>query len=179
MFVKVCGITQETDIDKAVELGFTAIGVVLYTKSSRFVGIEKSIKLAKYAEGRIKRVAVGIEYNEVKEVENYFDYIQITEFIENKKLILSIENEPDVENPLYIFDKSKGKGMMDIIPFWVAKYRSRIILAGGLNPDNIYEISSKYKPFGVDVSSGVELSPGIKSHELMKNFITEYRRSLT
>ncbi|MCA1981202.1 MAG: phosphoribosylanthranilate isomerase [Calditerrivibrio sp.] len=178
MFVKVCGITTKKDLDSALELGFTAIGIVMYPKSKRFIGIKESIILSEHAKGFIKRVAVGIRYEDVKEVEKYFDYIQISEPVTNKNLILSVEEKPTIENDLYIFDKSKGKGLLVEFPDWINEYRDKIILAGGLNPENIYEISVKYKTFGVDVSSGVESTPGIKDYHLMKRFITEYKRSL-
>jgi phosphoribosylanthranilate isomerase len=51
-----------------------------------------------------------------------------------------------------------------------------MILAGGLNPDNIEEAMTKVKPWAVDVCSGVEESPGIKSRALMKQFIDGARR---
>lgn len=47
----------------------------------------------------------------------------------------------------------------------------RIIIAGGLNPDNVADAIKLTKPFGVDTSSGVELNPGIKDKELMRRFI--------
>lgn len=51
-----------------------------------------------------------------------------------------------------------------------------LILAGGLNPDNVEEAIRIVKPFAVDVSSGVELSPGIKDYEKMLNFVANAKR---
>jgi phosphoribosylanthranilate isomerase len=46
--------------------------------------------------------------------------------------------------------------------------RRPVLLAGGLTPDNIADAIARVRPFGVDVSSGVETSPGIKNHERMQ-----------
>jgi phosphoribosylanthranilate isomerase len=51
-----------------------------------------------------------------------------------------------------------------------AARRARVVLAGGLNPANVGEAVARVRPFGVDVSSGVEMEPGIKDHALMRDF---------
>ncbi|MGB9731469.1 MULTISPECIES: phosphoribosylanthranilate isomerase [Calditerrivibrio] len=171
MFVKVCGITSKEYIDWAIELGFDAIGVVFYPKSKRFVDKVKGIELADYSRGKIATVAVGISYDEIRDVKGYFDYYQISEYKVDKKLIYSIENRPDKEAELYILDKSKGGGVFYEIPEWFYEIRDKTIIAGGLTPENVVDVVKAYSPFGVDVSSGVEISPGIKSKELMRDFI--------
>ena len=55
--------------------------------------------------------------------------------------------------------------------------QKRIILAGGLNPTNVAAAISIAKPYGVDASSGLELSPGVKDHEKMMQFIEEVHRA--
>ena len=57
------------------------------------------------------------------------------------------------------------------------EYGKNLIISGGLNSDNVYDIIKEVKPYGVDVSSGIESSPGKKNMELMEEFIEEVRRA--
>lgn len=178
MFVKVCGITEKIFIDWAIELGFDAVGVVFYPKSKRYIGLDKGLKLAEYAKGLIKTVAVGITFNEVKYAKDHFDYFQMSEYVLDDKLIYSIEDLPNEKANLYILDRSKGSGLFSPLPEWFKAFKDNTIIAGGLTPDNVADVITMYKPFGVDVSSGVEISSGIKSKELMAKFIKNVRKSI-
>jgi len=57
------------------------------------------------------------------------------------------------------------------------EYGRNIIISGGLNPGNVYAVIKEVKPYGVDVSSGIESSPGRKNIELMERFIAEVREA--
>lgn len=71
------------------------------------------------------------------------------------------------------FDKNQHGGTGKTFNWEIAKkakeYEIPLILAGGINPDNILNAYAEVKPFAIDVSSGVEISPGIKDHEKLKN----------
>ena len=54
--------------------------------------------------------------------------------------------------------------------------RYRILLAGGLTPDNVRQAVRQVRPWGVDVSSGVEMAPGQKDHDKVRRFVTEAKR---
>jgi phosphoribosylanthranilate isomerase len=58
----------------------------------------------------------------------------------------------------------------------IAKER-RIVLAGGLDPQNVYDAVRIVRPYAVDVSSGVELEPGVKDERLIREFISQVRRA--
>ena len=59
----------------------------------------------------------------------------------------------------------------------VAKTFGKVILAGGLTPENVAEAVKLVQPYGVDVTGGVEKEKGIKDHMKMKKFIVEVRRA--
>lgn len=173
MFVKVCGITEIKEIDEAIKLGFDAIGVVLYPKSKRFVEHKKAAFLAKYAKGKILTVAVSIHFRDVALVKDDFDLIQVYEPVDMENLIYASNSIPDsdINFKYFLYDNSKGSGKLEDIPLWVKKYQKKLIIAGGLNSENVTEIIRKFTPFGVDVSSGVEDLSGKKDFEKMAKFI--------
>ncbi len=70
-----------------------------------------------------------------------------------------------------------GKGFDRTLALLTKEYGRPLIVAGGLNPDNVYEVIKEIRPYGVDVSTGVESSPGRKNLELMEEFIKEVRRA--
>ena len=74
----------------------------------------------------------------------------------------------------YVPDKLGGTGITFDWKLAVAARRyGRIVLAGGLNPENVAAAISMVKPYAVDASSGLEQSPGVKDHEKMAQFIRE------
>lgn len=172
MFVKVCGLTTKEQIDKAIAYGYDAIGIVTYPKSTRYCPLPKALDLAAYANGRIKRVVVGKTYDDVKDAAHAFDYTQIHEARQVPNLMLALKEipPPGIRYDYFIYDASIGSGIFNPFPEWVKAISDRIILAGGLTPENVCGVIKSINPFGVDVSSGVE-KHGIKDFGLMKAFI--------
>jgi len=70
-----------------------------------------------------------------------------------------------------------GKGFDRTLALLAKEYGRRIIVAGGLNSDNVCDIIQEINPYGVDVSSGIESSPGVKNLELMEQFMQEVRKA--
>ncbi len=173
MFTKVCGLTTKEQIDKAVEYGYDAIGIVTYAKSKRYCPPESAITLAEYARGKIKRFVVGLTYSDVQEVAELFDYTQIYEARQIPNLVLASKEKPpvDINYEYFIYDASIGSGVFHPFPAWVKDMAGKIIVAGGLNIENVCPVIHDIKPFGVDVSSGVE-KDGVKDFKMMKEFIT-------
>ncbi|MFC1624087.1 phosphoribosylanthranilate isomerase [Candidatus Omnitrophota bacterium] len=72
-----------------------------------------------------------------------------------------------------------GKGFDRSLALLAKEHIKRLIVSGGLDPDNVYDIIKEILPYGVDVSSGIESSRGKKNVELMEEFIKEVRRAET
>nr|MBU1328219.1 phosphoribosylanthranilate isomerase [Candidatus Omnitrophota bacterium] len=101
--------------------------------------------------------------------------------IKDKESLVSIENCPSDAIILDAYKKGMyggtGQGFDRSLAIIAKEYGKNIILSGGLNPDNVYNIIKEIKPYGVDVSSGIESSPGKKNIELMERFIEEVKRA--
>ncbi|MCX5693419.1 MAG: phosphoribosylanthranilate isomerase [Candidatus Omnitrophica bacterium] len=101
--------------------------------------------------------------------------------VKDKRSIASIENCPGDAILLDAYKKEiyggTGEGFDMSLAVIAKEYGKNIIMSGGLNPDNVYEIIKKVKPYGVDVSSGIESSPGRKNMELMEEFMKEVNRA--
>ena len=176
MFVKVCGLTTREQIDMAVSYGYDAIGIVTYPKSKRYCPPARALELAAHAQGRIKRVVVGKTHDDVKAVAHAFDFTQIHEARQVPNLILALNAPPPpaLDYVYFIFDASMGSGSFKPFPEWVKAMSGKVILAGGLSPENVRSVITAMQPFGVDVSSGVEIE-GAKDFGLMKAFIEAAR----
>lgn len=171
MFVKICGIKDIETALKAVELGADCIGFVAHKKSRRYITAEDALMIADALKGRVKTAVVGVEMSECEGYE-FCDYVQADDACVAENCILSGHDEPTGKFAYFLYDKSRGAGLFSEYPEWVGKYRDRVILAGGLNPENVAEVVKKYRPFGVDVSSGVE-TDGVKDLEKIEKFIIE------
>jgi len=101
--------------------------------------------------------------------------------IKDRDSIRSIENCPA---DAFLLDTYKsnvyggtGQGFDRSIAILAKEYGKDIIVAGGLTPNNVYKMIKDVRPYGVDVSSGIESSPGKKNLELMEEFVKEVRRA--
>ncbi|BAT72276.1 phosphoribosylanthranilate isomerase [Thermosulfidibacter takaii ABI70S6] len=183
VFVKICGIRDVDTALVAVRAGADAIGLVFHRESPRFVGIELAKEIGEAVKGKVKVFAVIKNSNEFDE--RFFDvcdYVQCYEPIpglDSSKLVLGVKGFTDYKAAYYIVDASHGKGMFVEYPHDLWRLpKDRVILSGGLTPDNVKEVIRKYRPFGVDVSSGVEVSPGVKDPEKVVQFVRNAKEAL-
>jgi phosphoribosylanthranilate isomerase len=176
MFIKVCGVTSREQIDWAMELGYSAIGVVIHPGSPRFCDHQKALDLAAHARGKIATVAVGVSFDEVKSLYADFDLTQIYEYKKLKGLIFAGTDPPSQSDfDYFLYDAGKGSGRFRGFPDWLQSVKGKLIISGGLNHQNVGRAIRETAPFGVDVSSGVEVYRGRKDFNLMKEFIDEVK----
>lgn len=182
VFVKVCGIRDLQTALSVVEAGADALGFVFHKRSPRYVKPEVAIKIAEKIKGKIEVFAV-IRFKAEFEPSflSFCDYVQCYEYLEGleKRLVLGVSGPTSLEAAYYILDSSHGRGRFTKYPedFWGLP-KERVILSGGLNPDNVAQVVRRYRPFGVDVSSGVENALGVKDPELIFRFVKNAKEAL-
>lgn len=190
LWVKICGLTTPAGVDAALSARVDAIGFV-FAPSVRQVDPERALALCEGVRQRVPRIAVfkRPSASDVANVIRVFrpDIVQLdVEAIEDAALPDGVEVLPVLRagsphpTPLPLralfegpasgagrtTDWEEGRGLAA---------RTRLILAGGLTSDNVAAAVRHVRPFGVDVSSGVESQPGIKSPELIARFVAAAR----
>jgi phosphoribosylanthranilate isomerase len=193
LFIKICGMTTSEAVQAALDARVDAIGFV-FAESKRQLTPPRAAQLAASARGKVKCVAVTRhpEQDAVDEILSVFnpDLLQTdAEDFSRLRLPASLARLPVVRagssepKPLpsrLLFEGPiSGTGVpADWLAARAVARRTQLILAGGLSPDNVAAAISAVSPFGVDVSSGVESSPGIKSPERIASFVTSARAAL-
>lgn len=190
MFVKICGLTTDEAVSAALEAGADAIGFV-FAPSVRRLEPKTAAQLAEQARGRALCIAVTKQPStaEVETILDIFapDWLQ-TDHVDAPQLSgraraqwlpVYRENDtlPDSLPAQLLFEgATSGSGRVaDWKKAREAAARSRIVLAGGLAPHNVAEAIRTVRPWGVDVSSGVEFEPGKKSSQKIHQFVSAAR----
>ena len=205
-WIKICGITQAQDALQAAELGADAIGVVLYPKSPRAVSVDALADIVANVPERVTVVALFVnpEVDLVRQVlaTGTVDLLQFhgdesAKFCEQFDMpymkAVAVKADSDLQSALaayvtaqYIlldsYDPIMHGGTGNTFDWGkvaelTERQQARLVLAGGLTPANVSEAIEIVHPFGVDVSSGVEASKGIKEFNKMKLFIEGVRAS--
>ena len=198
MKVKICGIKEIGDAYTAVDAGADALGFVFYDKSPRYLDTEAAKALISKLPPFVERV--GLFVNESAErVDEICSYCCITlaqihfdaepSFYEHLKTrhikVVRASKKEDVANFVdeYRFVDSYvegfgGEGKRLNLEWFEGVDTSRIILAGGLTSENLHELQG-VGFYGVDVSSGVESSKGVKDKEKIKKFVETAKRLFT
>ena len=205
-WIKICGITRALDALAAAELGADAIGVVIYPKSPRAVTVDELagitaglgdhvVVVALFVDPEPELVRSVIQTGSVNLLQ--FHGSESPEFCDQFALpymkAVAVKGDSNLQELIAPYDSARYI-LLDsydpIMPGGTGKtfdwnkverltdqQQSRLVLAGGLKPDNVRLAIETVRPFGVDVSSGVEASKGIKDVEKMKSFIEGVKAS--
>jgi phosphoribosylanthranilate isomerase len=192
---KICGLTDPTDARFAADAGAWAIGVNFWPRSKRFVSKETARSIAVALGGDVPLVGVFVDAERQgiqRLVESIpLDMVQLhgqespddclgwavpvikAVPLRDRGSWREVERFPAdyVLVDAYVPGEPGGTGLRIAAELVGAGMRDRLILAGGLDPDNVRDAIRAVGPFAVDVASGVESAPGRKDREKVKRFI--------
>jgi len=200
--IKICGITNLDDAMAASEAGADALGFNFYRKSPRYIEPERAAEIISQLPPFVMPVGVFVNEREerIHEIQQMtcmqafqFHGDESPEFCQRfgNRVIkaFQVKDKETIKNmahyrvAAFLLDSYKDgvRGGTGLTFDWhlavVAKTFGKVILAGGLTPDNVAEAVKLVQPYGVDVAGGVEKDKGIKDHAKMKKFITEVRKA--
>jgi phosphoribosylanthranilate isomerase len=201
--VKICGITSHEDAQAAVDAGADALGFIFVNGTPRYIEPEAAAAIIVQMPPFVTTVGVFVDRTP-EEIERIIDVsgcglAQLhghespdacgrlgVPFIK----AIRVQGEPDLEAlriypqarafllDTYVVGQPGGTGRT--FPWEIAAKaarQTRIILSGGLTPDNVALAVTQVRPYALDVSSGVEASPGRKDHHGVREFIEQARRA--
>jgi phosphoribosylanthranilate isomerase len=202
--VKVCGITEFEDARDAVLLGAHAIGLNFYPSSRRYIDATRAAKIIEKLPPFVTIVGVFVNHPDPQNLEDFAvslglhavqlhgnetpDYCSM---IQRVKLIKAFRVDSNFRvdtlrsygSGTFLLDACSpdhfggtGKPFNWELGFGANAFGS-IIIAGGLNADNVAQAVGTLHPFGVDVASGVESKYGRKDYEKMRRFIEAVQRA--
>ena len=202
--VKICGITRPEDAEAAAIAGADAIGLNFYPKSKRYIEIAKAKSILKILPPFV--TTVGLFVNQDREfIQSIIDELDLDllQFhgdetqeectIYSRPFIKAIRMKPDIDLSgiitkydlsrgilfdSYVTDTAGGTGVSFDWERVPGNIQKPVILAGGLNPDNVDNAINIVKPYAVDVSGGVESEPGIKDSNKINEFINKVRSAI-
>lgn len=201
--IKICGLTRALDVAAAVAAGADMLGFIHVPKSKRFVTLEQIETLVADVPDHIATVVVV--QNAAEEVLDMlrdrvsFKWIQ---FHGDEDVALvrryrgykaqAVYLDRDLDEPLAKLDPSAPFNLIDSavagqsggtgLTFdWslLREWPGNLMVAGGLDADNVGDLVRDYAPWGVDVAGGVETEPGVKDHQKLAAFIQAVRSADT
>jgi phosphoribosylanthranilate isomerase len=200
MLIKVCGITRPDDARMAVELGAAAIGMILWPKSPRAVTLAQAERVAAAVPAGVLTVGVFVDATR-EEIDEAMRRVPLgaaqlhgsesVGFVQGLpwQVIKAVAVPPvgplpdlkpwaDVRVLIDAHDPVRRGGTGRLVDWARAAALAAtrpVILAGGLRPENVADAVARVRPAGLDVSSGVEHSPGLKDPARLGAFIKAVR----
>lgn len=200
--VKICGITRVEDAEAAVAFGANALGFVLWPQSPRHTLLETVQRIVAFLPPFVIKVGVFVNPSAGDISQAAAGGIQLAQIHGDvptwpggrsplpviRAVHLGSAGAESIEPPvadatilLDAYDPQRHGGTGKTVDWpraaLVARLR-RVVLAGGLTPANVAQAIHTVRPYAVDVASGVEASPGVKDHELMRQFIAAAKETV-
>jgi len=199
--VKICGITSLEDAEVAIIAGADAIGFIFYPGSPRYVTPDRAREISGKLPERICRVGVFVDHDaeEVRRIVQFcgLDLIQLhgnespdycsafspsvlikAVSIQKEEDLAFLKNYPVRAILVDAHDPVRRGGTGKTCDWNLARKAGenhRLILSGGLNPQNIFSAIEAVRPLAVDIGSGVESRPGKKDPEKIKELMAAVR----
>lgn len=199
--VKICGFTRPSDVRAAVVAGADALGFVFAPRSKRVLTIPRAAELVTGVPAFVSRVGLFMDqdYEAVARILDQvplnllqfhgaedaafcrrfgLPYIKAVSMDSDRAVERAGQEYTDASALLLDSHPAGGVGGTGMVFDWslISQSSLPLVLAGGLEPGNVRQAIERLKPWAVDVSSGVETAPGIKSVALMREFIKEAKR---
>tara|TARA_B100001559_G_scaffold302938_1_gene291122 strand:- start:61 stop:696 length:636 start_codon:yes stop_codon:yes gene_type:complete len=194
--IKICGITSLSSAAAAIDAGVDALGFNMYERSIRFIGVDAANEILRELPSSTIKVGLFVNHSEDEVLSITqrcsFDVLQFhgdednsfcASFSKPFMKAIRVGRETDIASEVARYPDSvavlldslvKGKfGGTGISFDWqnVPKLTKPVFLAGGLDVNNVSEAIRTVSPYAVDVSGGVESSPGEKDPELIRAFV--------
>jgi phosphoribosylanthranilate isomerase len=199
--VKICGITNLDDARGAIAAGADALGLNFYEKSPRFLTVPQAAEISRHVPSFVLRVGVFVnapeelvaraihecglgmlQFHGEETPENCAKFGLMNMKAFRIRDAETLQELAKYSTDAYLLDAwspedrgGTGERFNWELAIEAQKLGKPIFLAGGLTPENVADAVRTVKPFGVDVSSGVESSPGKKDHNKMRAFINAVR----
>lgn len=198
LFVKLCGISDESQLEAAVGAGADAVGFVL-TPSPRQVSVDTAARLRALLPASVMAVAVfhdpsprllrqaesvvapDLLQSEVSTLAGVLPDRALPVVVDGPSLHRDLSRAFTLTTREMVLVDSAARGGTGRPAGWERlagiEFPGRLVLAGGLDPGNVGDAVGLVKPFGVDVSSGVESAPGVKDPTKMRAFVEAAREA--
>ncbi|HWQ90573.1 MAG TPA: phosphoribosylanthranilate isomerase, partial [Clostridia bacterium] len=201
--VKICGITNVADARAAAEAGADAIGLMFWEQSPRFVDLERAAEISRVLPPYVLRTGVFVNASEDLVLQaiascglnllqfhgdeppdfcGQFGLMSMKAF--RVRDAASLEVLPSYQTEAWLLDAftpgklgGTGESFNWDLAIEAAKWGRPFFLAGGLHAGNVAEAVRRVRPYGVDVSSGVESAPGKKDPEKVRAFVKAAREA--
>ena len=200
--VKICGITRGQDAQAAAHAGADAIGLVFYPPSPRYLSVERAVEIRDALPPFVQTVALFVNpdaaqvaqvIGRMRPAMLQFHGEETPQFCAQFGVpyVKAVRVRPGVDALEYLRPFSRAAAWL--FDSYVPEYggvgesfdwslapaigERPVILSGGLSPDNVAEAIRRVRPWGVDVSSGVESGKGVKDDTKIAAFIAEVRNA--